>query len=57
MIKKTFNRELFEFITNATCAFTCIDVLKNKLLNKGYTELFENEKWNLKAGILNNSNL
>lgn len=50
MIKKTFNKNFFEFIENASCSFTCIDIIKNKLINNGYLELFENEKWTFKAG-------
>ncbi|MBQ6687103.1 MAG: M18 family aminopeptidase [Bacilli bacterium] len=50
MIKKTFNNNLFEFIKNATCSFTCIEIIKNKLFNNGYSELYENEKWEFKAG-------
>ena len=50
MIKKTFNRNLFEFIKDATCSFTCIEIIRNKLINNGYLELFENEKWTFKAG-------
>ena len=50
MIKKTFNKHFFEFIDNASCAFTCIEVIKTKLINNGYMELYENEKWNFKAG-------
>lgn len=50
MIKKTFNKHLFEFIDNASCAFTCIELIKNKLINNGYMELYENEKWHFKAG-------
>jgi len=50
MIKRTFNRDLFEFINKASCAFTCIDIIRNKLINSGYEEVFENEKWNFKAG-------
>lgn len=50
MIKKTFNRDLFEFINKASCSFTCIDIIRNKLINNGYEELYENEKWCFKAG-------
>ena len=50
MIKKTFNKNLFEFIKNSSCSFTCIDLIRNNLINSGYQEVFENEKWNFKAG-------
>ena len=50
MIKKNFNQKLFEFIKNASCSFTCIEFVRNSLLNSGYEELFENTKWDFKAG-------
>jgi len=50
MIKKTFNRKLFEFVDSATCAFTCIDFIRNTLINNGFMEVYENEKWDFKAG-------
>lgn len=50
MNKINFNEELFKFINSATCSFSCIDTIKNKLLNEGYAELYETEKWNLKTG-------
>ena len=50
MKKEKFNDELFEFINNATCSFTCIDLIRNKLVNEGFIEIYENEKWNLDVG-------
>ena len=50
MIKKKFNEELFDFIENSTCSFTCIDTIKNELINNGYEEVYETKKWNLKSG-------
>ena len=50
MKKEKFNDELFEFINNATCSFTCIDLIKNDLIARGYTEVYESEKWDLKTG-------
>lgn len=50
MKKEKFNDELFEFINNATCSFTCIDLIKKELMEKGYTEVYESEKWGLKNG-------
>jgi len=50
MIKKTYNKNLFEFIENSSCSFTCIEIIKNKLINNGFVEVFENEKWHFKAG-------
>ena len=34
MIKRKFNEELFRFIENSTCSFTCIDTIRNELINK-----------------------
>ena len=50
MKKKNFNKELFTFINNATCSFTCINTIKNILINDEYQQVYENEKWNLKNG-------
>lgn len=47
---KDFNKELFEFINISTCSFTCIDLIKNKLIEKGYVQLFENERWYFENG-------
>ena len=48
MKKNFFNKELFKFIDSSTCAFTCIDTIKKYLLSNGYTQIYENEKWDLK---------
>lgn len=50
MTKENFNENLFEFISAATCSFTCIEKVKIKLLEEGYLQLYENEKWNLDVG-------
>ena len=50
MIKKTFNKKLFEFLENGSCAFTCVDLVRNRLITSGYEELYENDKWHFKAG-------
>lgn len=50
MKKEKFNKELFEFINNATCSFTCINLIRNKLIKEGFIEIYENEKWDLKDG-------
>jgi len=47
---ENFNSKLFDFINNATCSFACIDVIKNELLSRGFVQVYENEKWNLKVG-------
>lgn len=49
-MKEKFNNELFKFIKNSTCSFTCVDVIKKELIDTGYTQLFENEKWNFNVG-------
>ena len=50
MNKTNFNEELFEFINNVNCSFTCTDFIKRKLIEKGYIPLYENEKWSLDSG-------
>ena len=50
MLKNTFNNNLFKFIKESTSAFTCVKHIKDILLKKGYVELFESEKWNIKSG-------
>lgn len=50
MKKEKFNKELFEFIENATCSFTCVNFIKTKLLENDFTEILENEMWNIKPG-------
>ena len=36
MNKTNFNEELFDFINNVNCSFTCTDFIKRKLIEKGY---------------------
>lgn len=50
MKKEYFNEELFNFINVATCSFTCIQEVKRILIDKGYVELYENDKWNVESG-------
>ena len=47
MQKNKFNENLFEFIKKSTCSFTTIKNIKEILIDNGYTELYENETWNL----------
>ena len=49
-MKENFNNNLFDFISDSTCTFTCIENIKNKLKNNGYIELYENDKWDIKDG-------
>ncbi len=44
---ETFNEEMFNFINTSSCAFTGVKELKRMLLESGYRELQENEKWDL----------
>ena len=48
--KKEFKEKLIDFIQKGTCAFTCINEIKNILKNQDYEELFENEEWKLNEG-------
>ena len=45
---KNYNKELFTFIEESTCAFTGIEKIKQMLINNKFVELEENQKWNLK---------
>ncbi len=44
------NEKLLDFCYKCPTSFNATQVIKEDLLNKGYTELFENEKWNLEKG-------
>jgi len=61
MQKKKFNNNLFKFIKESTCSFTTIKTIKEELIKNEYTELFENEQWNINNGkyfvIRNDSSL
>lgn len=48
MNMEKFNRKLIEFIEKSTCSYTCIEEIKNILENKGYKELYEEDKWSIK---------
>lgn len=50
MNKEKFNEELFEFINDSSCSFTCILKIKSILVAAGYIELFENDKWTVVPG-------
>ena len=49
-MKTTTAKELLSFIKNSPSCYHVIENFKNELLSKGYTELAENEKWNLLRG-------
>lgn len=44
---KKYNEQLFSFIQQATCAFTGTQEIKKILLQEGFKELEENQKWQL----------
>lgn len=48
MNNKNYNKELFNFINKATCAFTGVKEIKKILLDKNFIELEENKKWKLR---------
>ncbi len=47
MNEKKFNEELFDFIKEATCAFTGVKEIKRILIENNFIELEENNLWNL----------
>jgi len=47
MNKDIYNDNLFKFIEKSTCSFTCVNEIKKLLLDNGYTELCEGDKWNI----------
>lgn len=51
-MKKNIKRtsELFNFIKKGSCCFTCVDYIKNILIDKGYEELSEKNNWNIECG-------
>lgn len=50
MKKTNYNEELFNFINKGSCAFTCINNIKEILIQNGYTELYEGKVWNINTG-------
>lgn len=47
---KEISKELVDFIKNSPTAFHAVDNMRNLLLKKGYEELLEGSRWNIKAG-------
>ena len=45
-----FNQELLDFLKKGTCAYTCIEDIKNTLLDNDYVELKESEDWDIQSG-------
>lgn len=50
MKKEKFNEEMFNFINVATCSFTCVEFIRDELLNHDFKEIYENEIWGLDKG-------
>ncbi len=50
MSHKTFNVDLFNFITSSPTSYHCVDRLSKLYKEAGFTHLKENTVWNLKAG-------
>ncbi len=45
---ENFNKNMFNFINNANCAFTGIKTIKDILLENNFIELEENKEWELR---------
>ena len=50
MNKDSYNEGLFKFIEKATCSFTCVSKIRKLLLDRGYKELCEGDKWDINVG-------
>ena len=50
MDRDRYNEGLFKFIEKSTCSFTCVNEIKKLLINSGYIELCEGNKWNIGVG-------
>ena len=50
VMKKTIAKELLTFIRKSPSAFHVIDNFRAMLLEQGYAELRENERWTAEAG-------
>ena len=50
MNKDNYNNDLFKFIEKSTCSFTCVSEIKRLLINSGYVELCEGDKWKINKG-------
>lgn len=51
MNKTTFTKNLKEFITSSTCAFTCVSTIEEKLKKQNFQKLNEEDKWSIKEGL------
>lgn len=50
MQKEKYIKDLINFIQKGTCTFTATEEIKKELKKKNFTELIENETWQLKPG-------
>lgn len=50
MVKNKFNKNLINMIENSTSSYKTIYYLKEQLLNSGYSEIYEKDKWNISSG-------
>ena len=50
MNNPTFNQDLIDFIQASPTPFHATAQMRQRLLHAGFTELYENEKWQLNAG-------
>lgn len=48
--EKLINQELFDFIEDSPSVYHVVEYMRWWLSGKGYTELFERDKWNLERG-------
>ena len=44
---ENFNRDLIDFINDSPTPYHVVQNVKMRLIEDGYTELFENENWNI----------
>ena len=49
-MKKEMAQKLIDFSYNSPTAYQATENIKEELLNNGYIEVFEKNKWNLKKG-------
>ncbi len=51
MNKVTFTKNLNEFITSSTCAFTCVNTIEERLKKQNFQKLNEEDKWSIQEGL------
>lgn len=50
MNNEKYTEKLFDFIRSSASAFHTTDTVRARLVGEGYTELYENDEWELKPG-------